>query len=184
MEVLAHISCYNELVAAIRARKDQLGLSNDALDDLASMPRGWAGKVLGPSHSKGIGAVTLEAYLMVLAFDLVMVTNRTKLRAMKPDYRGRVTAQLRANHPLTKAAFSRVQKILSERGIAALKAAGRLAYISSLGGRSRMASMTPQERQELGRKAARARWANQRRLPSRRRRPPPHPGRPAPTERP
>ena len=60
-----------------------------------------------PSRPKGIGAVTLEAYLMVLGFDLIMVENAKRLVAMKPEYRNRVIEQTGAGHPLSKAAISR-----------------------------------------------------------------------------
>jgi len=51
--------------------------------------------------------VTLEAYLMVLGFDLIMVENAKRLVAMKPEYRNRVIEQTGAGHPLSKAAISR-----------------------------------------------------------------------------
>jgi len=117
-----------------------------------------------PSRPKGIGAVTLEAYLMVLAFDLIIVENPKRLVAMKPKYRNRVIEQTRAGHTLSKVAISRIMKMLSERGRAAILASGKQAYFCSKGGHARAASMTARQRQALARKAARARWANHRRL--------------------
>jgi hypothetical protein len=83
------ITCYNDLVKAFRARKAELGLSNEGLDDAAGLTRGHTSKLLGPSRGKRIGAVTIEALMLGLAVDLVMVESPEKLAVMQPHYQRR-----------------------------------------------------------------------------------------------
>jgi hypothetical protein len=79
MTELARIACYNDLVEAFRARKVELGLSDEALDHRAGLTRGHAGKLLGPSRDKGIGAATIGALMDALGVAFLMVEDPEKL---------------------------------------------------------------------------------------------------------
>lgn len=86
----------------------------------------------GPSRSKGIGTVTLEAKLCVLGIDFIVVETPKKVAAIRREYGKRVIEQTRSGHPLSRAAISRVMKMLSERGRAAKKACGESKYTSAV----------------------------------------------------
>ena len=132
------IKNYNDLVAAFRARKEQLGLSDSNLDDAAGLTPGHTNKVLGPSRERGIGSVVLEAYLMALAIDLVMVASAEKLAVMQPHYDQRKETRVRTNHAIGDRVLSRAMS----------KLAKQLA-----------AKMTAEQRSDRARKAAFMRWS-------------------------
>jgi hypothetical protein len=135
---IATIKCYNDLVAALRARKEALGLSDPVLDDVAGLTAGHTNKCLGPSRERGIGAATFEAYLMALAIDLVMIENAAKLAEMRPYYQARSTNRVRSNHAIGDQVLSRAMKKLAK---------------------ARWAKVTPEKRSDMARQLAYKRWA-------------------------
>jgi hypothetical protein len=165
MEPLARISNYNDLVAALRARKEALGLSDASLDTVAGLAPGHTCKVLGPTRARGIGAATLEAYLMALAVDFVMVEN--------PDKRATVTAhrdwpntprkagQARTGQPVGRHAIRRVMREMGLRSYRLLTDR-RWAALSKKGGKASGRKLSPAERSEKARRAALAKAAARR----------------------
>lgn len=138
MTPLATIRCYNDLVDALRARKAELGLSDDVLDEVAGLTKGHTNKVLGPSRERGIGAATLEAYLIALAIDLVMVENAKKLVEMQPYYSAREETRVRINPAIGDRVLSRAMKKLAK---------------------DRWAKVPPEQRSEIARRLSWQRWA-------------------------
>jgi hypothetical protein len=67
-ELLIHD--YESLVAALRAVKVHLGLSNETLEEIAGLARAHADKLLGPSRAKRIGPLTLGLLLGALGISL------------------------------------------------------------------------------------------------------------------
>lgn len=114
MQPLATIRCYNDLVAALRARQAALGLSDVTLDAVAGLASGHSNKCLGPSRERGIGATTLECYLIALAIDLVMVENAEKLAQMRPHYEKRSESRVRSTHPIGDRVLSRAMSKLAK----------------------------------------------------------------------
>jgi hypothetical protein len=125
---LHRICCYNDLVAALRARQASLGLADEVLDDVAGLTKGHTNKVLGPSRERGIGASTFEAYAIALAFDLLMVENPDKLARMRPYYEGRKESNARVNHPIGNVVLSRAMTKLRKEGWGKIPAEQRSAY--------------------------------------------------------
>jgi hypothetical protein len=156
-EPFARITNYNGLVEALRARQARLELSDETLDDVAGLTRGHTNKVLGPSRDRGIGSATLEAYLMALAIDLLVVENKQKLKQMRPHYEGRAASHVRTEHPIGKVVLSRAMSRLGQQRMAMLTS-GERAYFASIGGRSRATALSPEQRQSIARKGARVRW--------------------------
>jgi hypothetical protein len=114
MTPLATIRCYNDLVAALKARQASLALSDAVLDEVAGLTPGHTNKVLGPSRERGIGAATFEAYLMALAIDLVMIENAEKLAQMRSHYDGRRESHVRTNHAIGDRVLSRAMTKLAK----------------------------------------------------------------------
>jgi hypothetical protein len=125
MTPLATIRCYNDLISALRARKDALGLADAVLDEVAGLTPGHTNKCLGPSRERGIGAATLEAYLMALAIDLHMVENAEKLARMLPHYETRSASRVRTNHHIGDRVLSRAMTKLAKGRWAKVPAAER-----------------------------------------------------------
>jgi hypothetical protein len=115
MTPLATIRSYGDLVLALKARQHALGLSDATLDHVAGLTPGHTNKCLGPSRERGLGASTLEAYLIALAIDLVMVENPEKLAAMRQHYEQRSESRVRANHRIGDQVLSRAMTKLAKR---------------------------------------------------------------------
>ena len=73
MTPLAEITDYNSLLAALRARADQLECSRETIDYIAGLPANYAAKVLSLSHVRRIGMSSLGLFLDALGMKLVAV---------------------------------------------------------------------------------------------------------------
>ena len=67
------IKSRDELIAAIRERRDDLDLSCLTIDGIAGWADGYAGKALSPNPMKGLGPKALEAILGALALKIVRI---------------------------------------------------------------------------------------------------------------
>ena len=76
---LATISTYAELMAAFRARADEIEFPRLGLDAIAGLSDGHASKLL--CGTKSFGKVSLFAMLDALGLDLMLVENPTKRAA-------------------------------------------------------------------------------------------------------
>lgn len=158
---IARIACYNDLVAALRIRKEQLGLSDAMLDEVAGLASGHTGKILGPSRDRGIGSATLETLMMALAFDFIMVNSPTKLAEMRRHYQPRHQSRVRNNQRVGKEALSRVMRELGNMRASQMLASGLLASFASAGGKARQTKLSKQQRRKLAQLAAQTRWNRQ-----------------------
>ncbi len=57
------IRSIDDLVAALRARRDELNVSLDLLNHIAGLQPGYAEKLLSPQPMKGLGPMSLPALL-------------------------------------------------------------------------------------------------------------------------
>lgn len=146
---IAIVTSYDELIEAIRRRAVERGVSHNQLDELAGLPTGYCGKVLGPSQVKKLGPLSMSVMLQALGLALVVVEDPVSLARVADRHGGRDADQARAaNHssPAGKAMMSRVFK-----------------HFAKLGGRARMRKMTKAQRSDHGRRAINARWSKARR---------------------
>lgn len=139
----ATFTTYDALVATMRARRIELGLSQLVVDELAGLPSGYVGKVeaslTNPSakNARSIGRESLPLMLGALGLELAAIpaeSTQKKSRANVKRY--------------DDDAAGRGQRFRSER--------------AAKGGAARAASMTDQQRRASARKAAQARWAKHR----------------------
>ena len=83
----------DDLVAACRARRDELNISHETIDHLAGWATGYASKVLAPDPMKGLGPVSLPALLGVLGVALVMVEDTAQVERMRDKWTKRKRPQ-------------------------------------------------------------------------------------------
>jgi hypothetical protein len=69
------IRCSDDMVEALRARKEQLGLSNAALEEQVLMAAGTCDKYLGPSRSANLTWRVTEDVMTLFGVELVMRVN-------------------------------------------------------------------------------------------------------------
>ena len=62
-----------DIVAALRARRDELNISHETIDAIALWADGYCSKVLAPKPMKGLGELSLPSLLEALGVALVLV---------------------------------------------------------------------------------------------------------------
>jgi hypothetical protein len=155
---------YNALADAFRERQTRLGLSNRALDERSGLALGTTDKMLGPSRTKGMGAVTIECYMAGLCIDLVVRHNPQKFARFEAEPRAH--ANVRPAHRLAKVTLRHVMVELSRRSVERQRSNGGHARAGRKGGLARWAGVPAAERtkhaRKLGKASARARKRRQR----------------------
>ena len=56
-----------DLLGALRARRDEVGITLETLDHVAGFPSGYSAKLLAPEPIKNLGWMSLDRRLIVLA---------------------------------------------------------------------------------------------------------------------
>jgi hypothetical protein len=150
---IAGIENYDGLVAAFRALKSELGLTDKALEALALFPDGWTGKVLGGAQIRGIGPKTLDGLLDVLCCDITLVPNADKIARLE-SRRANLENNGKSVRPMPRA---------QRRALIGKRTMQRVlpAVMSEMGKRGAAvtnALLTKRQRSLAARHAARARW--------------------------
>jgi hypothetical protein len=73
LRALAVARDYDELLAAIRARRDALKVPHLVIDDVAGLQTGYASKLLADPPIRNLGAVTLGPLLGTLGLAIALV---------------------------------------------------------------------------------------------------------------
>jgi hypothetical protein len=136
----------DDILAAMRARKESLGLSDALVDDLARFGGGRWSKAFGPSVEKIPNVVTLMRFADALGVSFIMVQDEAKTRRMQPRWQRRVEHSMRPARRVASAAIRR-----------ALPHAQTLLGIA--GGKARWKNIAPADRRARMRALAMKRWA-------------------------
>jgi len=145
---LTVIRTYEELRAALKRRKNDLGLANLEIDDIAGLQSGYTAKLL--CGMKRPGDMSLPALLGALKCELVLMQTDACKRAEDGEF--------------TIASANNLKKVLSRR--AAKGARARMRNLSSedrrkiarKGGKAYGANVSREKKKEIALKAANARW--------------------------
>lgn len=164
---IAVVRDHDELVDALRARKDALGLSDQFVDECCFETGGHCNQVLGPSRRKNLGRKSLDGLLITLGCALVLVEDAERVRFMEAQWESRVAYNIRPHlNRVSRAAVERVKPaIFSEMG----RRSGEIrntqqtvwcaSKIGRKGGRATARNLTREQRAQSARRAAIARWA-------------------------
>ena len=153
----APIRSMPELVAALRARRDELQLTHETIDAIANWPAGYAGKLLAPEPIKNLGWMSLGLALDTLGIALVVVENEEQIKRVEKRWTRRERPK---NAPLLAAALS-IEEIAREEFRQHMRQLGSKGgkMGGSKGGKRRLRTMKKRERQRIASHAARARWS-------------------------
>jgi hypothetical protein len=83
MRRLAVVSDYQGLVSALRARADELDVSNETLDATTGLASGYTSKVLGLGSGRSLGRLSLGVLLTALGLQLVVVEDPEALARVR-----------------------------------------------------------------------------------------------------
>lgn len=145
---------YDDLIEALRKRKDELGLSNEFLDEWSGRAQGYWTHVLGPSRHKALSMSAFSDLAAMFGFRLELVLDMDAVRKMEAhwekregNYRSKAYRFVPAR--LSTTILDRAKPMI----LGALSKSG-----ASKGGKARAAKLSKQRRSQIARKAARARW--------------------------
>jgi hypothetical protein len=144
MNIIGEAASHNELIDVLRARKEQLGLSNAWIEHTIQLADGHCDKVLGPARERGLSQLTIDGLLAVLAIKLVVVEDEAAVARMRPMWDGRDQKQVRPPSRIAKSAIARALPY-------AVRALGRA------GGVARWRGVDPEVRRKLMTAVSRAR---------------------------
>jgi hypothetical protein len=80
---MAPIRSMSELLAAHRARRDELGLTHLTIDEIAGWASGYASKILSPNPIKNLGWMSLGSLHGTLGTMLLMVEDDEQIRRVQ-----------------------------------------------------------------------------------------------------
>jgi hypothetical protein len=146
-QILAEARCCAELVDAFRERKEELKLSNEAVEHLLHLCAGHIDKIL--SQTRGLSQLSIDGLLSTLGLRLLVATDPEQVQRMRPRWENegpRDAKQVRQPP-------ARIRKVLMARvrPLVLSEAATRAA-------RARWRGVSPELRSRLMRDLARARW--------------------------
>lgn len=139
--VLADVNSYEQLLAALRLRVDELQIAGAAFDSFAGLPIGYLSKLTGPKPVRRLGMTSFGPTLAGLGLRVWLVEDpegTARLKRLKP----RNPSYVRTMPAAASIFFT----------------ARMLKRIRRLGGQARMAKLTREQRRELAQKGAAARW--------------------------
>ena len=162
------IRSHADLIEALRARKNELGLSNRLCDDLGGLTSGHTDKVLGPTGTRGLTPLTLDVFLEMFAVEIVLRPNLEAARRMESRWEQREAGKVAPPASvMSKALLDKAAPIIfreaGKRGAAkrnALLDPEQRIKIAKKAARksSRLRKLTCARRREIAQKAAVSRW--------------------------
>ena len=135
----------DELIDALASRREALGLSNEALEDIAGLAPGHVSKLLGPMRAKRPNLATLDVLLGALGVSFQLIEDPAKMALMKGLWEQRQAGAVR----------SRVGRAIRR----ALPPYVTAAEKGRMGGKKRWEGSSPEQRSAACRAAAQARWS-------------------------
>lgn len=150
---IAVVTATPEMLDVVRARANEIGLSRDALDELAELARGHAAKLLSAVPCKGLGLTVMWGLVEAVGLKVALVEDPEAMARISEFVRTRNESQVRGGGIRSAARIAkkeRLQRIFNDPK-----------YFNKLarkGGRARARSMTKDERRRAARKAIMVRW--------------------------
>jgi hypothetical protein len=143
------IRCADDLVEAFRARKEQLGISNAAIEEHLLMASGTADKYLGPTRSASLTWRVTEDFMTLFGIEFVMRIN--------PDLEAKMRDRLQRRDERQVRPQSRLSRQLMEVATSQF-----YARLSKLGNEARRVKLPAEARSRIARAAAVSRWQRHR----------------------
>lgn len=139
------IRSYDDLIDAFRARKAEIGLSNEECERLGGVTKGHIDKMIGPSRIRNLTPMMFDLFCEMFAIEFHMKPNIEAAERMESRWERRDVSRVHVDtHTIGKALIERVKPALFK------EIAARLTE-----GRKRI---KPSTRRRLARQAIRARW--------------------------
>jgi hypothetical protein len=158
-----------ELLDAIRARRDELNISHETIDNIAGFQAGYTSKLLCTPPMKNPGPMSLGALLGALGMALMPVPDPEMIAKVEDRWEPRKRPQklpvlavgLSMQNEVPAMVLATPELILKTQQREHMKMLGRLGGLKggSKGGKRRARAMKKRARQAAASHAARMRWA-------------------------
>jgi hypothetical protein len=145
------IRCSDDMVEAFRARKEQLGLSNAAIEEQLLMAAGTCDKYLGPTRSASLTWRVTEDVMTLFGVELVMRVNPD------PDLEAKMLERLERRDERAVRSQKRISQKLLELAQPIIQQ-----KLGRAGGLKRAACLPAKQRSRIARAAAISRWKQHR----------------------
>ena len=162
-KIVGQFSDYNELITSLRARAAELNLSGETIDTVSGLASHYASKLLGPSQTRTLGAISLGPFLGALAVRGVLVEDAAAVAKLRSRIIPRNGSYVRPSYThviITDRKWRQIQKLghQARRAVWHKLTPQQRSKMMRVLALKRMAQLTPKQRRELARKAALARW--------------------------
>ncbi len=154
----AAIHSMSDLLAALRARRDELQLTHEVIDDVAGWPSGYCGKLLAPNPIKNLGWQSLGLALDTLAIELLVVENTEQRKLVERRWKKRERPHNGSASLNLGKRTDRPDKSQPTGICALMQKLGRIGGKAS-GKKRRAKAMKKRKLQRVRSHAARLRWA-------------------------
>src|SRR6516165_5035334 len=138
--VIADISSYEEMIAALRRRVNELNINGERFDEYAGLPRGYLSKLVGANPVRRLGMTSFEPVLTALGLRCLFVEDEQATQRLKNRLPPRNGSYVRGGVTHIALTTRFMQKI------------GRK------GAQARIDNSTEAQRRKWARQAAIARW--------------------------
>jgi hypothetical protein len=99
--VIADVSSYEQMLAALRSRVNELQINGERFDEYAGLPRGYLSKLIGARPIRRLGMTSFEPVLASLGLRCLLVVDEEATRRLKERLppRNEVRASLKIRSP-------------------------------------------------------------------------------------
>jgi hypothetical protein len=154
----APIRSMDELVQALRTRRDELNISHETIDAIAGLQSGYTSKLLAPKPIKNLGPMSFGSLLGALGLAVVVVPDPQAEARVEKHWTKRkrpmklIPASIPASIACEVPATLQISAELQDK----------LRNIASLGGKARAAKLSRRRRKQIALKAILTRWRKKR----------------------
>ena len=138
--VIAEVNSYGQMLAALRARVNELQINGERFDEYAGLPRGYLSKLIGAKPIRRLGMTSFAPVLAGLGLRLLIIEDQD------------ATERLKNRLPPRNESYVRSVAVHTNLTTRFLRKIGRK------GGENSRANLPKRLVKQLARKAAAARW--------------------------
>ena len=140
--MIADVTSYEQMLAALRARVNELQLNGERFDEFAGLPRGYLSKLIGAKPIRRLGMTSFAPVLAGLGLRLLVIEDNAATERLKNKLPPRNQSYVRSVAVHTNVTTRFLRKIGAKGGENSRKFLGKRLV------------------KQLARKAAAARWKN------------------------
>lgn len=144
-----------ELVDALRHRRDELNISHETIDQIAGYQSGYTSKLLAPRPIKNLGPMSFGSLLGALGIAVMVVPDPAACARVSKHWQPRKRPQRLAPLSILPSMALEIQITPELSGLMSMSERGKN------GAKSRNKKMKKRARQRAATHAARMRWAKQ-----------------------